>query len=101
VHQLRRLWGSIHSTVRSVHPLTCPLTAAYYDPDQPVGPVIRCSATTIGDVMPITGTSIGDIDIAIGTSEFTRAELMLIARVADELGVGTVFLTEGPGRDPF
>ncbi|HEY1699070.1 MAG TPA: LLM class flavin-dependent oxidoreductase [Trebonia sp.] len=51
--------------------------------------------------MPVTGTSIGDIDIAIGTSEFTRAELVLIARVADDLGVGTVFLTEGPGRDPF
>jgi alkanesulfonate monooxygenase SsuD/methylene tetrahydromethanopterin reductase-like flavin-dependent oxidoreductase (luciferase family) len=51
--------------------------------------------------MPITETSIGDIDIAIGTSELTRAELMLIARVADDLGVGNIFLTEGTGRDPF
>jgi alkanesulfonate monooxygenase SsuD/methylene tetrahydromethanopterin reductase-like flavin-dependent oxidoreductase (luciferase family) len=51
--------------------------------------------------MPVTERSIGDIDIAIGTSEFTRTELILIARAADELGVGNVFLTEGTGRDPF
>lgn len=51
--------------------------------------------------MPVTERSIGDIDIAIGTSEFTRAELILMARAADEFGVGNIFLTEGTGRDPF
>src|ERR1700761_3364517 len=51
--------------------------------------------------MPVKERSISDIDISIGTSEFTRAQLLLIARAADGLGVGTVFLTEGAGRDPF
>ena len=46
-------------------------------------------------------TSIRDIDVALGSSDFTRAELVLIATVADRLGVGNLYLTEGPGRDAF
>lgn len=49
----------------------------------------------------MTQRSIHDIDIALGGTDFTRDELMLIARVADELGVGNVYITEGTGRDAF
>jgi len=45
--------------------------------------------------------SIADIDISVGGMDFSRADLVLIARVADEVGVGTMFLTEPPGRDSF
>lgn len=45
--------------------------------------------------------SIRDIDVALGGGDFTRAELVLIARVADRLGVGNLYLTEGTGRDAF
>lgn len=45
--------------------------------------------------------SIADIDISVGGMDFSRADLVLIAQAADELGVGTVFLTESTGRDPF
>jgi len=45
--------------------------------------------------------SIADIDISIGGMDFSRADLVLIARVADDLGVGTLFLTESTGRDSF
>jgi alkanesulfonate monooxygenase SsuD/methylene tetrahydromethanopterin reductase-like flavin-dependent oxidoreductase (luciferase family) len=45
--------------------------------------------------------TIADIDISVGGMDFSRADLVLIARVADELGVGTLFLTEAAGRDSF
>jgi alkanesulfonate monooxygenase SsuD/methylene tetrahydromethanopterin reductase-like flavin-dependent oxidoreductase (luciferase family) len=45
--------------------------------------------------------SIADIDIGLGGTDFTREELVLIAQVADELGVGSIFVTEGTGRDAF
>lgn len=47
------------------------------------------------------GTSIADIDVAIGSTDFSRAETTLIARVADEFGVGSIYVTEGTGRDAF
>jgi alkanesulfonate monooxygenase SsuD/methylene tetrahydromethanopterin reductase-like flavin-dependent oxidoreductase (luciferase family) len=49
----------------------------------------------------MTVRSIEGIDIALGSTDFTRSELMLIARVADQLGVGTIYVTEGTGRDTF
>jgi alkanesulfonate monooxygenase SsuD/methylene tetrahydromethanopterin reductase-like flavin-dependent oxidoreductase (luciferase family) len=51
--------------------------------------------------MTRTGPSIADIDISVGGMDFSRSDLVLIARVADELGVGTMFLTESTGRDSF
>jgi alkanesulfonate monooxygenase SsuD/methylene tetrahydromethanopterin reductase-like flavin-dependent oxidoreductase (luciferase family) len=45
--------------------------------------------------------SIRDIDIALGGTDHSRSDLVLIARVADELGVGNVYVTEGTGRDAF
>jgi alkanesulfonate monooxygenase SsuD/methylene tetrahydromethanopterin reductase-like flavin-dependent oxidoreductase (luciferase family) len=49
----------------------------------------------------VPGISIADIDVAIGSTDFSRAEITLIARVADELGVGSIYVTEGTGRDAF
>ncbi|WP_166459298.1 LLM class flavin-dependent oxidoreductase [Amycolatopsis pithecellobii] len=46
-------------------------------------------------------TSIADLDIAIGGRERPREDIALIAGAADQLGVGTVWVTEGVGRDAF
>jgi len=45
--------------------------------------------------------TIRDIDIALGSDDFSRQELRLIAQTADYFGVGNIFITEGRGRDAF
>lgn len=49
----------------------------------------------------MTTRTIADIDVALGSGDFARPELVSIAQVADQLGVGNLFLTEGTGRDTF
>jgi alkanesulfonate monooxygenase SsuD/methylene tetrahydromethanopterin reductase-like flavin-dependent oxidoreductase (luciferase family) len=44
---------------------------------------------------------IADLDIAIGGNERSRADAVLLARVADGLGIGNLWVTEGTGRDAF
>jgi len=58
-------------------------------------------ASTAGKPPAAVSPNISDIDIAIGGTDFSRAELMFIARAADHFGVGTIYVTEGVGRDVF
>lgn len=45
--------------------------------------------------------TIRDIDLGLGSDDFTRDELRLIAQTADYLGIGNIYITEGRGRDAF
>jgi alkanesulfonate monooxygenase SsuD/methylene tetrahydromethanopterin reductase-like flavin-dependent oxidoreductase (luciferase family) len=45
--------------------------------------------------------SMRDLDVSIGGNERPRKESVLIARAADEVGIGNVWVTEGTGRDAF
>jgi alkanesulfonate monooxygenase SsuD/methylene tetrahydromethanopterin reductase-like flavin-dependent oxidoreductase (luciferase family) len=45
--------------------------------------------------------SIADLDVAIGGNERSRSDAVLLARVADSLGIGNLWVTEGTGRDAF
>jgi hypothetical protein len=50
----------------------------------------------------VTGSAkVRDLDVAIGGNERPREESVLIARVADEVGIGNLWVTEGTGRDAF
>lgn len=45
--------------------------------------------------------SMQDLDVSIGGNERPRKESVLIARAADEMGIGNLWITEGTGRDAF
>jgi alkanesulfonate monooxygenase SsuD/methylene tetrahydromethanopterin reductase-like flavin-dependent oxidoreductase (luciferase family) len=45
--------------------------------------------------------SIADLSISVGSMDFARTDLAHIARLADDLGVHTMLVTESTGRDAF
>ncbi|MTD53181.1 LLM class flavin-dependent oxidoreductase [Amycolatopsis pithecellobii] len=51
--------------------------------------------------MTDTTTTIAGLDIAVGSRERRRDEIVRIARAADEAGAGAIWVTESMGRDAF